>query len=80
MAGLDFPEVDLLSLCSRLGRDWTLDKPKRQTRRLSPDIPLPCQRFSFIFPPLPPPKMEEVGLVLPSPPTSSLNLELPGWC
>lgn len=36
-----------LSLCSRLGRDWALDRRTHQTRTLSSDIPCPCRACHF---------------------------------
>lgn len=56
-------EEGLLSLCQHLCKDWALEKPEHETRTLSSDIPVPCQRLSLLLPLLPSPKPEEVGLV-----------------
>lgn len=72
-------EVGLPLLCSHLGRDWTLDKPKHQTRTLSFDIPSPCQRSTFLLPPLSPPKMGGGGAGPSCPRPSPFHEPGPPW-
>lgn len=81
-AGLGHPEVGqrwASLLCSHLGRDWTLDKLKHQTRTLSFDIPSPCQRSTFLLPPLSPPKMGGGGARPSCPGPSPFHEPGPPW-
>lgn len=55
------------------------DKPKHQPRMLFSVCPHPA-KDSFLLPPLPPPKMEEVVLGAGPLPPPLGSQEFPGWC
>lgn len=72
---------DLAPLCSRLGRDWPETNPITNPGHYPPMFSCPA-KDSFIIPPLPLPKMEEVGLgtLFPSPHELRPSWEVLGSC